>query len=659
MAGYRVSVARRVSRYLDWRRSGIGGILGLVILLPFTYGMESVSAFALLLGLYAVTATSDTIASVMLGIPGTAASQATILDGYPLAQKGHAARAFGAAFTVSAIGGVFSAFLLAASIPLILPIILAFNSPELFMLGMLGLAMVGSLSGGSILKGLGAACIGLMISMIGYDEVAGIPRYYLGATYLLDGVPLIPVVLGLFAIPELMELAIKDTSISRIPRDQTEGGGMAEGVRDVFRHKWLVFRCACIGTYVGILPGLGAAVVDWFAYGHAVQSAKDKSQFGQGDIRGVIAPETANNATRGGALIPMLAFGIPGSLGTAILLGALLIQGLKPGPDMLVKHLDVTFSMVWTLVIANILVAGLLMVWSKQVAKVAFIRGHLIVPGVILFVFMGAWLGTATIGDWITCLTMGTIGFIMKRSGWPRPPLVLALILGSILENAFLISMRVHDGVGWLSRPIVLIILVLVILTIGYAVHGHFQMKKADDAPVAGEGAEKKSRPVDTVLFYFGRCVHRRGCQRLCVADRRAPTTADHRHSRRRFHPVGVVHRLARTYGDESRLRRSCPSHQARSRRGDAEQVWRLSGVSGGVDRGRLPGRSVCRPAVIYRDVSVALGRLWLAGQPRLRGGGLGRPIRILRPGHAHHVACPAIGQIAPRRPAISGESGA
>ena len=478
---------------------GLGGILGLVILLPFTFGMESVSAFALLIGLFAVTATSDTIASVLLGIPGTAASQATILDGYPLAQQGQAARAFGAAFTVSAFGGVFSALLLAISIPLILPIILAFNSPELFMLGMLGLAMVGSLSGGSILKGIAAALLGLMMAMIGYDEVAGIPRYWLGATYLLDGLPLIPVVLGLFAIPELMELAVRDTSISRIPRDQAEGGGMAEGVRDAFRHWWLVLRCACIGTYIGILPGLGAAVVDWFAYAHAVQSAKDKSRFGRGDIRGVIAPETANNATRGGALIPMLAFGIPGSLGTAILLGALLIQGLKPGPDMLVKHLDITFSMIWTLVIANILVAGLLMIWSRQVAKVAFIRGHLIVPAVILFVFMGAWLGNATMGDWITCLTMGVVGFIMKRGGWPRPPLVLALILGDILENAFQISMRVHDGIGWLSRPIVLVILALVVITLTFAVRSHTKMKHAPEAPAAGEGSEKN--PVISTPF--------------------------------------------------------------------------------------------------------------------------------------------------------------
>ena len=482
---------------------GLGGIIGLVILLPFTYGMDPVSAFALLLGMYAVTSTSDTIASVMLGIPGTAASQATILDGYPLAMKGHAARAFGAAFTVSAFGGVFGALLLAVSLPLILPIILAFGSPELFMLGMLGLAMVGSLSGGSILKGLIAALLGLMMAMIGYAETEPIPRYWFGTTYLLDGLPLIPVVLGLFAIPELMELAIRDTSISRVPKDQTEGGGMMEGIKDAFRHWWLVLRCACIGTYIGMLPGLGAAIVDWFAYGHAVQSAKDKSQFGQGDIRGVIAPETANNATKGGALIPMLAFGIPGSLGTAILLGALLIQGLRPGPDMLIDHLDITFSMVWTIVIANILVAGLLMIWSKQVAKVAFIRGHLIVPGVIMFVFMGAWLGGASIGDWIACLTMGVIGFIMKRGGWPRPPLVLAIILGPILENAFQISMRVYDGIGWLTRPIVLIILGLIVITLIFAARGIIKAKRSPDTPALGEGSERSpiiSTPFALVL---------------------------------------------------------------------------------------------------------------------------------------------------------------
>jgi len=485
---------------------GLGGIIGLVILLPFTYGMDPVSAFALLLGMFAVTSTSDTIASVMLGIPGTAASQATILDGYPMAQQGKAARAFGAAFTVSAFGGVFGALILAVSIPLVLPIILAFGSPELLMLGMLGLAMVGSLSGGSMLKGLIVALLGLMMAMIGYAETAPVPRYWFGTSYLLDGLPLIPVVLGLFAIPELMELAIRDSSIARIPREQSQGGGMIEGVKDAFRNWWLALRCAALGTYVGMLPGLGAAVVDWFAYGHAVQSAKDKSQFGRGDVRGVIAPEAANNATRGGALLPMVAFGIPGSLGTAILMGALLIQGLKPGPEMLTDKLNITFSMIWTIVVANILVAGLLMVWSNQVAKIAFLRGHLIVPGVIMFVFMGAWLGGASMGDWITCLLMGIIGFLMKRGGWPRPPLVLALILGPILENAYHISMRVHDGLGWTTRPIVLVIIGLIIITLFFSFRAARKTAKSKDTLVTGDSTETNviiSAPFAALIALF------------------------------------------------------------------------------------------------------------------------------------------------------------
>ena len=482
---------------------GLGGIIGLVLLLPFTFGMDAVSAFALLLGMYAVTTTSDTIASVLLGIPGTAASQATILDGFPLAQQGQAARAFGAAFTVSAVGGVLGAIALAVSLPIALPLILSFGSPEVFMLGVLGITMVGSLSGGSVLKGLIAALLGLLLAMIGYGETVPMPRYWFGSDYLLDGLPIVPVVLGLFAIPELLDLAIRDSSISKVPRGQIEGGRLMDGVRDAFRHWGLVVRCSLIGTYVGMLPGLGAAIVDWLAYGHAVQSAKDKSKFGHGDIRGVIAPETANNATKGGALIPTVAFGIPGSLGTAILLGALLIQGLTPGPTMLTQNLALTFSMVWTIVVANILVSALLMAGSRYVARVAFLPGHMIVPGVIVFVFMGAWISGASLGDWVACLAMGVLGTLMKRGGWPRPPLVLALILGPILENAFQLSLRAHGGLGWLQRPIVLVILVLTIVTLILVVRGILRTRPGDNAPAAGEGSERSpllSLPLSAIL---------------------------------------------------------------------------------------------------------------------------------------------------------------
>ena len=444
---------------------GLSGLVGMAILLPFTFDMEPVSAFAFLLGMFAVTTTSDTVASVLLGIPGTAASQATILDGYPMAQRGEAARAFGAAFTVSAIGGVLGAVILGLSIPIVKPLILNFAQPEFFMLGLLGLTMVGSLSGNSMSKGLLAALMGLMLSYIGYAINGAVPRYWFGMTYLLDGIPLIPLVLGLFALPEILELAVRDTPISRVDRESVEGG-MRRGIGDAFRNWWLVLRCTAIGAYVGMLPGLGGAIVDWVAYGHVVQSSRDKSQFGKGDVRGVIAPETANNAMKGGALIPTVAFGIPGSASMAILLGALLIQGLQPGPEMLTTKLHITFSMMWSLAIANVAGALLLMVLANQVAKVSFIRGHLIVPAVCMFVFMGAWLAGNQMGDWTVLLTFGVLGYLMKQGGIPRPPMVLGFILGPIMENALFITGNAHEGLSWLLRPICIGIMVLIVVTV-------------------------------------------------------------------------------------------------------------------------------------------------------------------------------------------------
>jgi len=479
---------------------GLGGIIGLFVLLPFTYQMDPVPAFSLLLGMFAVVTTSDTIASVMLGIPGTAASQATILDGYPLAQKGQAARAFGAAFSVSAFGGVFGALMLAVSLPLIMPLILAFSSPEMFMVGILGLTMVGSLSGGSILKGLAVAMIGLLMSAFGYAEAFAIPRYSLGTDYLLDGLPIVTVVLGLFAIPELMDLALKDTSISKVSKDEMIGGSILDGMKDALENWWLVIRCSAIGTYIGILPGLGAGIVDWIAYGHAVHSAKDSSQFGHGDIRGVIAPEAANNAIKGGVLVPTIAFGIPGGLGAAILLGALLIQGLRPGPEMLTTKLHITFSMVWMIAIANVAVSALLLIWGKQVAKIAFVPGHLIVPGVLMFLFMGAWIESPSMGAWVTLMFFGALGFIMKIGNWPRPPIILAMILGNYLENYFQLSVGTHDGYSWLGRPIVLVLMALIVLTLFLSTRKMLKKKKAAKQS-SNKGEEpKKIRPVGRSL---------------------------------------------------------------------------------------------------------------------------------------------------------------
>ncbi len=339
---------------------GLSGLSGMAILLPFTFGMEPISAFSFLLGMYAVTTTADSLTAILIGVPGTAAAQATVLDGYPMAKRGEAARAFGAAFTCSMIGGVIGAICMGLSIPIVQPIVLSFAKPEFFMLGLLGLTMVGSLSGRSVLKGVTVAGLGLLLSQIGYAEQVAIPRYWLGATYLLDGLPLVPVVLGLFALPEVISLAVSQGAISNIPRENVAGGVMM-GVRDSFKHWWLLLKSSIIGVYVGLLPALGSTIADWIAYGHAIQSAKDKSQFGNGDVRGVIAPEAANNSCKGGELVPTVAFGIPGSAPMAILLGAFLIQGLTPGPEMLTTKLHLTYSLMWSLIMANVVAALLLL----------------------------------------------------------------------------------------------------------------------------------------------------------------------------------------------------------------------------------------------------------------------------------------------------------
>lgn len=482
---------------------GMGGAIGLVLLLPFTFNMEPVAAFALLLSSWAATSTSGAITSILLGVPSTAAAQATVIEGYPMAKNGQAARALGASFTASAIGGVCGAVALGVSLPLILPVILAFESPEQFMLGMLGLAMVGSLSGQSIVKGIAAALFGLLLATIGLPGSAAIPRYTFGTLYLLDSLPLIPVLLGLFAIPEVMELSIKNVSIARTGKDQDARNGLMDGVKDAFIHWWLVVRCSVIGAYIGMLPGLGASIVGWITYGHAKQSAKDDSQFGLGDVRGLLAPEASNNALRGGALIPTLTLGIPGSVGTAILMGALIMHGLRPGPGMLTDDLPMTFSFVWIIAIASVVATLVLLKTVTQVAKVALMPGHLVVPGVLLFVFMGAWLGGATIGAWITCLIFGVIGFFMKRGGWPRPPVILALVLGPILERTFQISSTIHQGMGWLGRPIVIVVLLIIILSIVLAAIAIAKQKRAGKVP-AGEASEKNpavSLPLSILLF--------------------------------------------------------------------------------------------------------------------------------------------------------------
>src|SRR5215203_4649698 len=443
---------------------GIGGLAGTAMLLPFTFNMDPYTAFALLLGLGSTTATGDPIPAILFGVPGGAASAATVLDGFPMAKKGEAGRALSAAYMASLMGGCFGAFLMFISIPILRPVMLFLGSPELLAFSVLGISMVAVLSGNAPLRGLTAGCFGIMLAMIGTDPQSGTLRWTFDSLYLWDGLPLTPLLLGVFALPELCDLLITRTAIASDTSIGNIYKGQLQGAKDCFKHWWLIVRCSWIGGGIGSIPGISASVVDWLAYGHALKTEKGASQtFGKGDVRGVIASESSNNAKEGGALVPTVAFGVPGSATMAILLGAFLIHGLVPGPDMLTKNLSITYSMVWSVALANILGAGLCYAFSPQFAKLATLRYTLILPAVLSIVYIGAFEASRSWGDLFALLLFGVFGWLMKQFKWPRPPLVLGLVLGDSIERYMFISIERY-GFSWLIRPVVAILLLMAIV---------------------------------------------------------------------------------------------------------------------------------------------------------------------------------------------------
>ena len=398
---------------------GLGGIAGLSLLLPFMFGMEPVLGLALMIGMVAVVPTSDTFSSVLMGIPGSSASQATVLDGFPLARKGQAARALSAAFTASLFGGLVGAVFLTLFIVVARPLVLAFGLPEMLMISILGLSMVAVLAGRVALKGLAAAGLGMLIGTIGVADAGGSLRMAsYDFPYLTDGLQLVIVGLGIFAVPEIVSLLRQDRSIAK---DAALGAGWMDGVRDWFANKWLSVRCSLIGVVVGVIPGLGGSVVDWIAYGHAVQTTKDKSQFGKGEIRGVIGPESSNNAKEGGGLVPTLLFGIPGSGSMAIFIGAIALLGsgdIEVGPAMLRDNLDITYSIVWLLALANVVGTLLCIGVSGGIAKLTTIRFTYLAPFLFMLIAFAAFQSGQNFEDILALFAIGLIGIFLRRFDW-------------------------------------------------------------------------------------------------------------------------------------------------------------------------------------------------------------------------------------------------
>jgi putative tricarboxylic transport membrane protein len=419
--------------------------------------------------------TASAFTAVLISVPGGSGSQATVLDGYPLAKQGQAMRALSASFFASLVGGLIGPVVLLASLPFLRPLVLSFGSPEFFMLTLWGITMVGVLSGNVPLKGLLAGILGIFIAAIGADDKSGIERFTFDTNYLIEGIDLVLVALGIFAIPECIDLAARKTKVAEA---QELGHGFWEGAKDVFRHWWLTLRASAIGIWVGFLPGLGSSVADWFAYAHAVQTEKNKENFGKGDIRGVIAAESSNNSKEAGDYIPTLAFGIPGGTSTALILTALIAVGINPGPEMLTTQLNLTFAVVWTLTIANIIAVAICLAFIKPISRMCFMPFYSLVPLILVFVFIGAFAANRSNIDLIALLGFSFLGFLMRRHGWPRSPLVLGMVLGDKMENYLWLSYG-RFGFEWLSRPGVIILAGLLALSLCYPMFQEWRGRKA------------------------------------------------------------------------------------------------------------------------------------------------------------------------------------
>ncbi|MEE4117982.1 MAG: tripartite tricarboxylate transporter permease [Paracoccaceae bacterium] len=449
---------------------GLGGTVLLAVLIPFIYPMDAHMALAFLLASNAAVVFGGSITAILFNVPGTAQNIATCFDGYPMTQKGQSARALGISATASLIGGLFGVLVLTALIPLVRPILIYFGPAELFALTIFGLVIIAFLGEGSIVKGVIAGGFGLLLSFVGSDPITGISRFNLDQTWLLDGLDFVAVVIGVFAISQVIELYVNKGSIVQDTGAVDRGrSSVWEGVRDVLSRPVITLRSSALGAFIGIIPGVGGTVANILAYGQAMQMSKDRSDFGKGAVNGVLGPEASNNATDGGSLLPTLAFGIPGGEATAILLGAFILKGIDTGPSMLTENLDIVFVLVWAIAIANVIASLVGLQFALRMVRFTFLRGEIIGPFILTVGVVGAFAAEGHFSAVWVALAFGVLGYFMKKYGFPKAPLVIGLVLGIITERYLQISLRTYGDAFFLfDRPLALVLMIVALSVLVY-----------------------------------------------------------------------------------------------------------------------------------------------------------------------------------------------
>lgn len=456
---------------------GLSGTLGIALLLPFTFGLESATALLMLGAVYCGSEYGGSIPAILINTPGTAAALCTTFDGHPMALKGQAQKALFTALIASVAGGIFGVLaLLFLSVPLA-NISMKFGAPEQFWLCVFALTIIASLSSGHVLKGVIGALLGLLLACVGMDPVTGYPRFTFNTMELMSGINVVPALIGLFAIPQAL-LLLKPSGGnggSVMAPYNAAPGVFWQTLKDFFRRIWVVPVAGVVGIIVGIMPGAGGNIASFISYNEVKRFSKKPEEFGTGVMEGVMAPEICNNAVVGGAQIPMLTLGIPGSAPAAVMLGALMTHGLKPGFALFTEQGNVVFTYVFGLFLANIMILLLGLVLVRVFVRALQIPQHYLVVGILALSVVGSYSINSSLMDVLSMAAAGVLGYALIRYQFGVAPLALGLILGTTMEEGFKLSLHLGSAEGnimmfFFSRPQSLVLIVLTALSLVYSI---------------------------------------------------------------------------------------------------------------------------------------------------------------------------------------------
>ena len=467
---------------------GLSSVMGLSIMLPFAIRIGGVGSILMLLGIYCGAVYGGSITAILINTPGTANSAATCLDGHPMALRGEAGRAISLSTTSSLIGGLLSAVALLFTAPLLSKFALKFGPTEYFALGIFGLSIVTSVSSTeNVLKGILGALLGLFLAEIGMDAINGLPRFTGGSVFLLGGINFVPVLIGLFAFSQgLISIEEYNKNLKQEKTTQQKIKGVFPSKEDMKVCFPTYIRSSIIGIVIGIIPGTGGDIASWVAYNEAKRWSKHPEEFGKGAPEGIAAPEAGNNAVTGGALVPLLTLGIPGDSATAIMLGALMMVGITPGPLLFVEQTESVYTIIIGLFLANLFMGLIGYAGVRLFAKIADVPKWIMTPIVFLFCIVGTYALNHTFGDIVVMFVAGIAGYVLLKLGFSVPPIILGMILGKTIENNFRRAYVIYDGdfSVFFTRPISLVLLVIAFISLIYPLVMPIILKKRREKQV-------------------------------------------------------------------------------------------------------------------------------------------------------------------------------